>query len=129
MSVRSNNPFVKGLAILLVVVVFGLSACEDTDEAVGRITVVENSIDPQDPSTTIEVPLPQAAVRIYSVQEGTSWLEQNLTTDVNGQVEFSHPQDAILQVDVTHGGRQLLDRTVILEQGEIIEVTFNIDEQ
>lgn len=117
---------------LLPAVVFaliaGVSACKESTDAVIRITVVQNVIDQISQDTVVE-PVAQALVRFYQDEKvGTLWLEEIVTTSTTGIAEYVFANPAILKYDVTHAGRSSLENFVILEQGETVEVTVNLDE-
>lgn len=117
------------LAFAIAVTAVSFSACTKDTNAIVKIRVVEYELDQLNPGDTTISPVPMAQVRFYQDERvGTLWLEETLTTNTNGEVEFTYPNPAILKYDVTHGGRSSLENFVVLEQGETVEVTVNLDE-
>ncbi len=116
------------LPALVFALVAGVSACKESTDAVIRVTVVQNVIDQISQDTVVE-PVAQALVRFYQDEKvGTLWLEEIVTTSSTGVAEYVFANPAILKYDVTHAGRSSLENFVILEQGETVEVTVNLDE-
>ena len=116
------------LPALVFALIAGVSACKESTDAVIRVTVVQNVIDQISQDTVVE-PVAQALVRFYQDEKvGTLWLEEIVTTSSSGVAEYVFANPAILKYDVTHAGRSSLENFVILEQGETVEVTVNLDE-
>lgn len=116
------------LPALVFAIIAGVSACKESTDAVIRVTVVQNVIDQISQDTVVE-PVAQALVRFYQDEKvGTLWLEEIVTTSSTGVAEYVFANPAILKYDVTHAGRSSLENFVILEQGETVEVTVNLDE-
>jgi hypothetical protein len=116
------------LPALVFALIAGVSACKESTDAVIRVTVVQNVIDQISQDTVVE-PVAQALVRFYQDEKvGTLWLEETVTTSSTGIAEYVFANPAILKYDVTHAGRSSLENFVILEQGETVEVTVNLDE-
>ncbi len=116
------------LPALVFALIAGVSACKESTDAVIRVTVVQNVIDQISQDTVVE-PVAQALVRFYQDEKvGTLWLEEIVTTSSTGVAEYVFANPAILKYDVTHAGRSSLENFVILEQGETVEVTVNLDE-
>ena len=116
------------LPALVFALIAGVSACKESTDAVIRVTVVQNVIDQISQDTVVE-PVAQALVRFYQDEKvGTLWLEEIVTTSSTGVAEYVFANPAILKYDVTHAGRSSLENFVILEQGETLEVTVNLDE-
>jgi hypothetical protein len=116
------------LPALVFTLIAGVSACKESTDAVIRVTVVQNVIDQISQDTVVE-PVAQALVRFYQDEKvGTLWLEETVTTSSTGIAEYVFANPAILKYDVTHAGRSSLENFVILEQGETVEVTVNLDE-
>jgi hypothetical protein len=114
--------------IVVLIAVASQSCSRDTDAKV-IIRVVENTVDQLNTQDTIQSPVVQAEVRFYQNEKpGTEWLEETILTSTNGIAEFIFPNPAILKYDVTHSGRSKLENFVILEAGETVEVTVNLDE-
>jgi ABC-type amino acid transport substrate-binding protein len=116
------------LPALVFALIAGVSACKESTDAVIRVTVVQNVIDQISQDTVVE-PVAQALVRFYQDEKvGTLWLEEIVTTGSTGVAEYVFANPAILKYDITHAGRSSLENFVILEQGETVEVTVNLDE-
>jgi len=118
------------LPALVFALIAGVSACKESTDAVIRVTVVQNVIDQISQDTVVE-PVAQALVRFYQDERSPSetlWLEEIVTTSSTGVAEYVFANPAILKYDVTHAGRSSLENFVILEQGETVEVTVNLDE-
>jgi len=117
------------LPALLALLAIGFQSCKRDTDAIVRIRVVENSINQLNPNETLVSPVVQAEVRFYQDEKpGTQWLEETILTNTNGIAEFIFPYPAILKYDVTHSGRSKLENFVILEAGETVEITVNLDE-
>jgi hypothetical protein len=120
--------FVFPLAVLALVA--GVSGCEENTDAVIRITVVENVIDPVSQQTVVE-PVAQALVRFYQNETdstATEWLDKTVTTSASGVAEYVFENPALLKYDVSEGGRISRGNNILLEQGETVEETVNLDE-
>jgi hypothetical protein len=120
--------FVFPLAVFALVA--GVSGCEENTDAVIRVTVVENVIDPVSQQTVVE-PVAQALVRFYQNETdstATEWLDKTVTTSASGVAEYVFENPALLKYDVSEGGRISRGNYVNLEEGETVEVTVNLDE-
>jgi hypothetical protein len=116
-------------AIAVIIAILAAPSCKRDTDAKVIIRVVENTVDQLNTQDTIQTPVVQAEVRFYQDEKpGTQWLEETILTSTNGIAEFIFPNPAILKYDVTHSGRSKLENFVILEAGETVEVTVNLDE-
>ncbi len=116
-------------AIAVIIGVLAAPSCKRDTEATVSIRVLENSVNQLNPNETLVTPVVQAEVFFYQRnRQGTEWLEQTVLTNTNGIAELVFPYPAILSFDVTHGGRSKLENNVVLEAGETVEVSVNLDE-
>jgi len=113
------------LSILIMIVV--ASSCKKKKDASVIITVLQDSIN-QITLDTSSTPAAQVSVRFYLNQIGAEHIDTTILTNTEGKAEFVWFEDAIIQYDVVAGSFSLLEEFVILEQGETIEETVNIDQ-
>ena len=115
------------LSLFLLIAVVAISGCT-TKEAKVLITILHDveHVDPSDGSITVmEEPVQGATVRVY-FQTGN--IDENANTDIQGQVEFTFENIAILDMDVTYLQQQITRQSAVrLEEDETIEVSLNLD--
>lgn len=112
---------------MFVGLVVATSSCKKNKDAKVIITVVKDSLNfvTQD---TVVVPAVQASVRFYLDVVGAEHIDTTIRTDTKGEAEFVWFEDAIIQYDVVYGSYTNLENFVILEQGETVEETVNIND-
>lgn len=115
------------LPIVLLGLIVGSSSCKKNKDATVIITVVKDSLNQITQDTAI-VPAVQAGVRFYLDQIGAEHIDTTIYTDTKGKAEFVWFEDAIIQYDVVYPPFTSLENYVILEQGETVEVTVNVNE-
>jgi hypothetical protein len=59
---------------------------------------------------------------------GAEHIDTTIRTNTSGEAEFVWFEDAILQYDVVYGSYTNIENFVILEQGETVEETININD-
>ena len=119
---------------ILLVGVVGLASCKKNREVKALITVLHDTVSLGDVDTSGNVtldsvtgPLVGAEVRMWSDQTG-SLIDTTLFTNTSGQAEFEFDHVAILRLNVKHSQDDLDIGYVILEEGEVVEKTVNVDE-
>ena len=115
------------LPLLFIALVVGTSSCKKNRDAKVIITVVKDSLNfvTQD---SVVVPAVQANVRFYLDVVGAEHIDTTIRTNTSGEAEFVWFEDAILQYDVVYGSYTNIENFVILEQGETVEETININD-
>ncbi len=122
------------LPVLLLVVAIGLGSCKKSHEVKAIITVIHDTIEPVGTDTagfavfdTVTSPVLGATVRMWSDQIG-SLIDTNFTTNSSGQAEFEFDHVAILRMSVKYYGLDIDAGYVILEEGEVVEQTVNLND-
>ena len=118
------------LPVALLVGVLSISSCKKSREVKAIITVLHDTITLNLADTTYDTitgPVTGAQVRMYSDQIG-SLIDTTIMTNSSGQAEFEFENVAILLLEVTHFAQQLDLGYVILEEGEVVEKTVNLDD-
>lgn len=118
----------------MLVMVVGLGSCKKNREVKAIITVLHDTIEPVGTDTaglvvfdTITGALAGATVRMWSDQIGSD-IDTNFTTNSSGQAEFEFDQVAILRMSVVYFSTEIDAGYVILEEGEVIEETVNLND-
>jgi hypothetical protein len=112
---------------LLTAVVFTTSSCKKNRDAKAVITVLKDSVN-FITGDTVEVAAVQAVVRFYLDQIGAEHIDTNIFTDTKGKAEFVWFEDAIIQYDIVYANYSNLENFLILEQGETVEKTVNVND-
>lgn len=110
----------------LLMIVVSASSCKKSKDAKVIITVLKDSVNfvTQD---TVEVAAVQANVRFYSDEIGAEHIDTIIRTSTSGISEFVWPYPAIIKYDISYGNFSSLENYVILEQGETVEKTVNVN--
>ncbi|MGB0369503.1 MAG: hypothetical protein ACPGU4_12700 [Flavobacteriales bacterium] len=121
----------KNFKYLIPVLFLGLlvstSSCKKNKDAKAVISVVKDSVNIIS-GDTVQVAAVQAIVRFYLDRIGAEHIDTTIFTDVNGKAEFVWFEDAIIQYDVVYNSYSNLENFIILEQGETVEETVNVDD-
>ena len=115
------------MPLLLLGVVVGSSSCKKNKDAKAVITVVKDSVN-FITGDTVQVAAVQASVRFYLDVIGAEHIDTTVLTNTNGKAEFVWFEDAIIQFDVVYPPFSLLEEFLILEQGETVEKTVNVND-
>ncbi|MFT4524740.1 MAG: hypothetical protein ACI85F_000887 [Bacteroidia bacterium] len=122
------------IPFLLLSMVIGLGSCKKNREVKATITVLHDTIEPVGQDTagllifdTITGPVNGAQVRMWSDRIG-SLIDTTFETNSSGQADFEFDQVAILRMSVTFFSTEIDAGYVILEEGEVVEKTVNLDE-
>jgi hypothetical protein len=113
--------------VLLLAIVVGSSSCKKNKDAKAIITVVKDSVNFVT-GDTVQVSAVQASVRFYLDIIGAEHIDTTILTNSSGKAEFVWFEDAIIQYDVVFGSFSQLEEFLILEQGETVEKTVNIND-
>ena len=113
--------------VLLLAIVVGSSSCNKNKDAKAIITVVKDSVNFVT-GDTVQVSAVQASVRFYLDIIGAEHIDTTILTNSSGKAEFVWFEDAIIQYDVVFGSFSQLEEFLILEQGETVEKTVNIND-
>lgn len=113
--------------LLLLAVIVGSSSCKKNRDAKAVITVVKDSVN-FITGDTVQVAAVQASVRFYLDVIGAEHIDTTVLTNTNGKAEFVWFEDAIIQFDVVYPPFSLLEEFLILEQGETVEKTVNVND-
>lgn len=111
---------------LALIFIVGVSSCKKNKDAKVIITVLKDSVNfvTQD---TVEVAAVLANVRFYLDEIGAEHIDTTVRTTSSGKAEFVWPYPAILQYDISYQNFSSLENFIILEQGETIEKTVNVN--
>ncbi len=112
---------------MFIALVVATSSCKKNRDAKVIIKVVKDSVNFITLDTVV-VPAVQANVRFYLEVVGAEHIDTTIRTNTSGEAEFVWFEDAILQYDVVYGSYTNLENFVILEQGETVEETININD-
>lgn len=115
------------LPFVLLGAVIGASSCKKNKDAVAVIKVIKDSVNFIS-GDTVQVPAVGATVRFYLDQIGAEHIDTNIVTNTNGESKFVWFEDAIIQYDVVYQSYANLENYIILEQGETVEKTVNLDD-
>lgn len=115
------------MPVLLLAVIVGSSSCKKNRDAKAVITVVKDSVN-FITGDTVQVAAVQASVRFYLDVIGAEHIDTTVLTNTNGKAEFVWFEDAIIQFDVVYPPFSLLEEFLILEQGETVEKTVNVND-
>lgn len=115
------------LPLMFIALVVATSSCKKNRDAKVIIKVVKDSVNFITLDTVV-VPAVQANVRFYLEVVGAEHIDTTIRTNTSGEAEFVWFEDAILQYDVVYGSYTNLENFVILEQGETVEETININD-
>lgn len=115
------------LPLFLLGMIVGTSSCKKNKDAKAVITVLKDSVN-FITGDTVEVAAVQAVVRFYLDQIGAEHIDTNIFTDTKGKAEFVWFEDAIIQYDIVYGSYSNLENFLILEQGETVEKTVNVND-
>lgn len=120
--------------VLLLTMIIGLGSCKKNREVKATITVLHDTIEPVGTDSagnfvfdTITGPVAGAQVRMWSDRIG-SLIDTTFETNSSGQADFEFDQVAILRMTVTFFSTEIDAGYVILEEGEVVEKTINLDE-
>lgn len=113
--------------VLLLAIIIGSSSCKKNRDAKAIITVVKDSVNFVT-GDTVQVSAVQASVRFYLDVIGAEHIDTTILTNSSGKAEFVWFEDAIIQYDVVFGSFSQLEEFLILEQGETVEKTVNIND-
>ena len=115
------------MPLLLLGLIVGSSSCKKNRDAKAIITVVKDSVNFVT-GDTVQVAAVQASVRFYLDIIGAEHIDTTILTNTSGKAEFVWFEDAIIQFDVVYGSFSQLEEFLILEQGETVEKTVNIND-
>lgn len=113
--------------VVLLAIMVGSSSCKKNRDAKAIITVVKDSVNFVT-GDTVQVSAVQASVRFYLDVIGAEHIDTTILTNSSGKAEFVWFEDAIIQYDVVFGSFSQLEEFLILEQGETVEKTVNIND-
>lgn len=114
------------LPLFFLGLIIGASSCKKNKDAKAIITVVKDSVNFVT-GDTVQVAAVQASVRFYLDVIGAEHVDTTILTNTNGKAEFVWFEDAIIQFDVIYPPFSQLEEFLILEQGETVEKTVNVN--
>lgn len=122
------------IPVLLLSMIIGLGSCKKNREVKATITVLHDTIEPVGTDSignfifdTITGPVAGAQVRMWSDRIG-SLIDTTFETNSSGVAEFEFEHVAILRLSVAFFSTEIDAGYVILEEGEVVEKTINLDE-
>jgi hypothetical protein len=115
------------MPLFLLGLIVGSSSCKKNRDAKAIITVLKDSVNFVT-GDTVQVSAVQASVRFYLDIVGAEHIDTTILTNSSGKAEFVWFEDAIIQFDVVYGSFSQLEEFLILEQGETVEKTVNIND-